>query len=111
MYMPQEYGQPLSLPRLRRDFVPLFEVGVCAALANEIDTAWLHAWQQVKRSPATLLDMLSNDQLADELLAAFRQALKARLDAPAPAPAATLYTGLMFQQLHMLKQFITPESN
>ncbi len=111
-----------SAPEPGKVAAALYEAGVYAALADEIDVAWSQAWQKVKLSPAALLDLRSNDHLADELLTAFRQALNDRVDTPSaeghlinrinePAEAATLYADLMFQQLHMLKQFITPEPN
>ncbi len=109
-----------SAPEPGKVAAALHEAGIYAALADEIDVAWSQAWQRVKLSPAALLDLRSNDQLADELLAAFRQALNDRVDKPSaeghlinrinePAEAAALYTDLMFQQLHMLKQFSSPE--
>jgi hypothetical protein len=98
----------------------LHEAGVYASLANEIDAAWRQAWQQVSDS-VTTTDPRSNDELGDALLAAFRGALKKGVGEPssagnvitridAPAGAAQVYTDLMFQQLHMLGQFIRPET-
>ncbi len=98
----------------------LNEAGVYASLADEIGTAWLQAWQQVSNS-LTATDLRSNNDLGNALLAAFREALGARVGAPssaghlinridAPADAARVYTDLMFQQLHMLEQFINPEA-
>ncbi len=95
----------------------LIEAGIYAALANEIDAAWTQAWQQVGLSPSRLLGQHTDAENEAALLAAFRGALKRRIDTPSgnrnlmTLPGASLaeeklFGELMHRQLYMLTQFI-----
>ncbi len=110
--------------------------GIYAPFAREIDAAWTQACKRMAEAPSVVAltdwtlptgsprveHQATEEEVADELLAAFRTALRERLDTvstgghlihriDAPEPEARLYTQLMSQQLYMLRQFFDPETD
>lgn len=112
------------------------EAGIYAPFAREIDAAWTQACKRMAEAPSVVAltnwtlptgslraeHQATEEEVADELLAAFRTALRERLDTvstgghlihriDAPEPEARLYAQLMSQQLYMLRQFFDPETD
>ncbi len=112
------------------------DAGIYAPFAREIDAAWTQACKRMAEAPSVVAltnrtlptgspraeHQATEEDVADELLAAFRNALRERLDTvsadghlihriDAPEPEARLYTQLMSQQLYMLRQFFDPETD
>lgn len=106
----------------------LLQAGVYSALAQQIDASWAEAWQltaaNTGASSASGLRHSSaamDDSLSAEFIAAFRSALKKRVDTlsasgnvmileSASSAAAAQYAQVMHRQLYMLTQFINAEN-
>lgn len=114
-------------PEPRKVEKALYEAGIYAPYARELDAAWTQAWATVREqlplsgaaaaNDAPDREALSDDALSNALLRTFQDILRQRIDTvsndgniilriDAPPVEAAIYADLMMQQLYLLRQFI-----